>query len=203
MPEETGPIPVPFVIPNCVEIVTHAQSGGNERANVCHYSYTGVSPSASELEALCNEWESSVIDAQDDVTHVSSTFYKITARDLGDPVGAFAEKSIFRVGADASSGNSSQVSLCLSKRSGRRGRSNHGRFYLFDTADQLFDKDVLNVVFLPLLNNLAENLLEPRQSGRFLPAIASRKHLTTIQIRSFTWDFTVDTQRRRVPGRGA
>ena len=203
MSEEEGPLPVPFIIPGCVEVVTHAQSNGNERCNVFHYGYTGSAPVASELESLLADWEASVIEAQEDLTWVGTTYYKAVARDLGDTAGAYAERSMFRIGADGNAATSSQVSLCLSKRSGLRGRSRHGRFYIFDVTDPFFDHDTLNVVYLPLLNNLAENLLETRLSGRFVPVIASRKHLNWVPIRSITWDFTVDTQRRRIPGRGA
>jgi len=198
-----GTIPVPLIIPGCVEIVTFAARDSNERRNVFHYAYTGTAPTAGELETLLEQWELSVIEAQEDLTHNNTVFYKALARDLGDPAGAFAERSMFRIGVDTNDAAPSSVSLCMSKRSGLRGKSRHCRFYLFDLSDNFFSKDNTNLGYLPLLNNLAENLLEHRMSERFVPCIASRKHLETYPIRSFTWDFTVDSQRRRISGRGA
>lgn len=201
MPDES-PIPTPLIIPNTVEVVMHAQRSGNERCNVIHYGYTGAPPVESELDTLCQEVETTIIEEQEDHTSQGTHWYKVVAYDLGDPAGAFHERSVTRLGIGGSDVNSWQTAFCLSKRSGRRGRSAHGRYYNFDIPKDNIGEDELNLTIYPSIGDQAARMLEPRVGGRFLPVVASRKLLTTQRFTSVTWDSKMDSQDRRSKARG-
>jgi len=203
MPEE-GPDPSPsLIIPNVVEVVCHATRSGAERANVFHYLYSGTPPVEAELATLAQEVETTIIEEQEDHTSAGTTWYKITCFDMGSLTGAFHERSVLRLAVADSNVNSWQTAYCLSKRSGLRGRSNHGRYYNFDVPKNHILEDELVLPIIPSINDQAARMLEPRVGGRFLPAIASRKNHTAVRMTSITFDPKVDSQDRRSKGHGS
>jgi hypothetical protein len=197
------PAPVPVILADTVEVVMFAERANQSRCNVIHYHYTGGAPTTAELSSLCDEIDTQLIEEYEDFISVGTVWTRILARDMASLSGAMFEKQITRLGAGGSQAAPSNVSLCLSKRSGRRGRSNHGRFYIFDCPEDMFNGDTLNPGYLPSIGDLARELLETRVAGRFTPAIASRKNGDSLPFNSVTWDQVADSQRRRLPLRGA
>jgi len=187
-----------------VEVVCFASRSGEERRNVIHFRYADGSarPTATELMNLLNDVELALIDEQEDVTCVGTVWYQVTARDMEDVNGATASKSISRVGTGGTQVFPGSVAFCLSKRTARAGRSFMGRLYLFDLSEDFFNGDDLNVGYIPALNQFTAALLLPRQAGRFVPSVGSRRLGGSTPINAITYDLIADTQNRRGKGRG-
>lgn len=193
----------PVVILDTVEVVMEANRGGRERRNVIHYGYNGFVPSVGQLEALCNEVANNVINSQQAITCDPTLWNRVTATDLrSGGLGATASVSIYRVGTFVGACAPGNVALCLTKRSGIRGPSHRGRFYMFDLPEGGLDDDTVTLGMLPYLTNLSGELQYTRVGGIFYPAIASRVIGLCYPIQSITFDLITDSQRRRLTGRG-
>lgn len=201
MPE--GPDAFHYML-RTVEVVLFASRSGQERRNVIHYRYADGSPrpTVTELNNLLNDVELNIIDQQEDLTVLGTTWYQITARDMEDVNGAVATKSVNRVGAIPGNVLPGSVAFCLSKRTARAGRSYRGRFYMFDLDEAFFNGDDLNPTVITAINELVTALITPRQGNRFVPAVGSRKWGGSTPITAITYDTIADTQVRRGKGRG-
>jgi hypothetical protein len=203
MPDVEDPAVFHYML-RTVEVVLFASRSGEERRNVIHYRYGDGSPrpSATELTNLGNDVIGSIIDQYEDFVVLGTTWYKVSVRDVEDANGAYVEIATNRVSAGGSQVMPGGVSLCLSKRTARAGRSFRGRFYLIDCDESMFNGDDLNPAFIPAIDELATALLLPRQAGRFLPSVGSRKLGGSTPMASITYDRVADYQRRRGKGRG-
>lgn len=189
-------------VANTVEVVLKASRAGVERRNVIHYRYNTPRPTQAELFNLLNDIELSVINEYEDFVAFGTVWYEITAADIHDSGGAFATKQINRLSAGSLQVFPGGVSHCLTKRTGARGRSFRGRFYLIDLAEDYFAGDDMNPAYLPVVTQLCDALLLQRQNGRFHPAVASRSLNGSTDITQMTFDLIADSQRRRLKGRG-
>jgi len=188
-----------------VEVVFYAQKGTNQRRNVIHYHYTGSPPTVAELTNLLNDIDTAffVSNVYPGLVANGTNWYLLTARDCATASGAATSKNISHNSSyGGSSANNSNVSLCLTKRSAYRNRAGMGRFYMIDCPENEFDNDTLNPAFIPGLTILCNTIMATRISGRFVAAIASRRYTSSVPILAMTFDFTADSQRRRLQGRG-
>jgi len=186
-----------------VEIVMFAQRSGEERRNVIHYQYGGSRPTTTELTNLCNDVVANILNEQEDVASLGTTWYQVTARDMHDQFGNMVTVPCNRLSTGGTDVLPGAVSFCLSKRTSLPGRSFRGRFYLFDLDEAASNGDDLNPLMNVPLGELAVEMLTPRQSGRFAPAVGSRTRAQSQKMLSITWDQIMDTQVRRGKGRGA
>lgn len=186
-----------------VESKLYAQRGGRLRINYLHWLYSGSQPSSAELANLNADIEANIIQEYEDFVAAGTQWYQIVSTDLETSTGATATRNINRISAGSIDDFPGNVSYVLSKRSGQRGRSRRGRFYLIDLPEEFFNGDVINFAVLPALNDLIAQMLLPRQSGRFTPAIASRVLGDSVAMTAITHDGVADSQRRRLTGRGA
>jgi len=186
-----------------VEVVLKAERSGEQRRNVIHYKYTGDNPSASELQGLLNELEGGVIQEYEDFVSLGTRWYELTARDIDNEFGLQVARSINRLSAGPIDNMPGAVSFVLTKRTDLAGRRNRGRFYLIDLPEDFFNGDDLNIFYIPVINELATQLLASRGLGaRFRPAVASKTYGTSEYITAITYDLVADTQRRRGKNRG-
>lgn len=187
---------------NTVEVTLKASRAGQERRNIIHYRYSGSRPTSAELGNLLADVELSIINEYEDFVCLGTVWYEVDAADIHDAGGAFASRAINRVAAGGTQVFPGNVSHCLTKRTGLRGRSYRGRFYLIDLPEDYFNGDDMNVFYLPVVTQLADALLLPRQTGRFHPAVASKTLNGSTDILEITFDLVADSQRRRLKGRG-
>lgn len=192
----------PVVITNTVEVVMEASRGGRERRNIIHYKWSGTAPTVAELETLSQEVADNIINSQQAVTCVGTSWSRVTATDLHGPGGATASVSIFRTGTVNGAAAPGNVAFALSKRTGFRGPRFRGRIYLFDLPEGGITDDTLDIGMLPLVTNFGGELMFSRVGGRFVPAVASRTGGFSTNLQSITFDLTSDSQRRRLTGRG-
>lgn len=205
MPEE-GDLPLTFhPMFFTVEVVLFAQKNGNERRNVIHYHYTGAAPSVAELTNLLNDLDGGMFvnNLYPGLVATGTTWYLLTARDAAAATGAVAAKTVNHPSSyGGAQADNSNVSLCLTKRTGVPRRYARGRFYMIDCPENEFVDDTLQNIYLPGLTLFAAALMASRVSGRFIAAVGSRKYTGSTPITSIDWDFTADSQYRRLKSRG-
>lgn len=188
-----------------VEVVMFASRNGEERRNVIHFNYGGITPArptVAQLNSLLNEVRDGIINEQEDFTSLGTVWYQATARDIHDATGNMASLAMTRLAAGPIDNMPGAVSHCLTKRTAIPGRSYRGRFYLFDLPEDYFNGDDMNAAYIPVVNDLAQQLLLNRVGSLFKPAVASRKLLISTPITAITYDLVADTQVRRGKGRG-
>lgn len=204
-------MPPPLALPGAfhlmlrtVEITFFASRSGEERRNVIHYRYADGSPrpTSAELVNLLADMELAVLDQQENITCLGTTWYQITARDMEDVNGATASRAVSRLATGGTQVFPGSIAFCLSKRTARSGGSFRGRFYLFDLSEDFFNGDDLNVAYIPAINQFTAALLLPRQANRFVPSVGSRRLGGSTPITAITYDLVADTQIRRGKGRG-
>lgn len=192
----------PQYMTSTVEVELRAERSGAERRNVIHYFFTGARPTSAELDALLIDVENNIVQYQEDFTCLGTRWYEVVATDIHDVNGAQRSRSMNRLGAGGTQVLPGACSLCLSKRTNRRGQSYRGRYYLFDLPEDFFNGDDLNPIYILGINQLIGALLAPRQSGKFLPAVGSRKWSGSTPFVSMVYDAVADTQVRRGKNRG-
>jgi len=190
-------------IPFTVESKLFAQRSGRLRLNIIHWRYDLGAPNALELAALNADIEANIIQEYEDFVSLGTQWYQIVSTDIGGVGGATHTRSINRLAAGSLDDHPGNVSYVLSKRTALTGRSRRGRFYLIDLPEDFFNGDLINPAVIGAVDQLAAQLLLPRQSGRFIPAVASPTLSISTQITSITHDGVADSQRRRLTGRGA
>lgn len=189
-------------VTNTVEVTLKASRAGQERRNIIHYRYQNPRPTSAELLNLLNDMELAVLDTYENFVALGTVWYEVTAADIHDQGGAFASKQVNRLGVGGSQVFPGQVSHCLTKRTGARGRSYRGRLFLIDLPEDYFNGDDMNPIYLPTVTQFANQLLTQRQNGRFVPCVASRHLNGSTDLNAITFDLIADTQRRRGKGRG-
>jgi len=195
---------MPFTpITNTVEVKLYAQRGGRLRLNVFHYGYDLGPPNAVELAALAVDIENGIVDKYEDFVALGTQWYQIVLTDIDSAGGATHTRSINRIAVGSTEDLPGNCSYVLSKRTGATGRSKRGRFYLIDLPEEFFNGDLINPAIIFAVNQLAAQLLLPRQAGRFVPVVASPTLGTSQVITAITHDGVADAQRRRLTGRGA
>jgi len=185
-----------------VEVVLSAERNGEERKNIIHYRYTGALPTEAEMESLALGVQSTIIQAQKALSCIGTNWIEIKVSEMSTAGGLVHSKSIFEAGVAMDGVLPGNSSHCLTKRTGFRGASFRGRFYLFDLPEDYFNGDDVELVMLPWATAIANALLTPHVSGKFLPAVGSEAIGGSTLINAITFDLVADSQRRRLKKRG-
>lgn len=186
------------------QVTAFWQRGGRQRRHVLHYNYGALTPSAGDLNALLVDVHNSIygLTGIPTITNANTSFYQLTALDVDHPGGAEASIQFLQDGLNSNATLPGNCAFVLTKRTGISNRSTRGRIYLGDLPEVFFDDDNLNGVFIPALTLIANHLLAGRNGGQFKPAVGSRALGLSTLITNITFDFTADSQRRRLTGRG-
>lgn len=167
---------------------------------------TGLHPSGAQLAALAADWWT--VNGPSIQSYMSSnvTFLSVTIRDLNDSSGAEGTFTIpvntfGSVGSDAVPYNAAAVISWRSAFVGRRGR---GRWYATGIAEAQVSGNTLSATLQTLL--LAAGVVINSYTGTgdipATPVIASRVAHLLYDITAVVVDSFVDSQRRRLTGRG-
>lgn len=190
----------------CIELVIEGTQFGEERRTVLHavQGSTVTDPDVDDAAAAVGAWL-----ASSGVIHLFSptvTFQGIKATDISVAGGY---QSYFNMANQAgeATGNSlpGNVSCCMSLHTGHPGRSGRGRIYhygmttpMLDTTDgSLVDSSSLGALhsgYLDLIS--AFDSISPKL------AVASRKLGVAYTVTTITADNKIDSQKRRLAGRG-
>lgn len=196
-----------------VRAVLFMRIDSQEVRNVLHYVVPegGVEPNPAVLaERLWNEWNANIRPA---VSNALS-LYQVVCTDLSAgsaPGSVFAGASPL-VGAEVSAALPNNVSCVFSLKTALRGRSYQGRIYHIGLTEQQVTANAVGATFLTTLltGYRALRLLEGA-SGEptFQLAVLSywlnkalRATPVSTPVTLITSDGVIDSQRRRLPGRG-
>ena|SRR6267378_3168258 len=215
---------MPFVpVPNTVEIEAVYSQDGQIMENTMYFQFPSA-PTLAQITALADDVRVAI---HDNLLPLLSTTIQLlrvigTLLDVADGLQFISTTGLPAAGSDSSAPVPSDVSFAISLRTGRRGRSFRGRNYLaglhrdslgssINTITTAFANAavaaytdiaaagsdagfVMGVVsrFSGFTIVAGKKVPTPRVTGIFTP-------ITTIEVT----DFTVDSQRRRLPGRGS
>ena len=198
----------PRYINNVIEIVLHATQEGSQRANVFHYQkLLAGPPSSAQLLELATNWWNAIQAAYTQIANSNLNFDYVTARDISAPGLNEATYVIPQphIGTAAGVALPANAAAVISWKTGQAGRSNRGRTYLFGLSDGHASGSTLTSTYLGLAALVALNIRSFNNAAgavQVVFAIASFTHGYYVIVTSATIDAFVDSQRRRLIGRG-
>lgn len=200
---------VPFA--NTAECEVRYELDGQKVENTLYFTQADAYTSGSlgNLATIVLDWAvASLLPLQNNVCLLREVF----ARDLSteDGLAAVAAADSGALGA-AGPGAPNNSTICVSFRSGVTGRSQRGRNYLIGLpVSAMANTNHVSNAYQGEIIVAYNTLKGDAQDEGFTHVIASRRHNKdwravgqTTQVVSYTFvDATVDSQRRRLPGRG-
>ena len=200
---------MPFIpVPNTAEIVLHFTQDLQQLANVFNVKLDHVPSSADlgDIAAAFQTWWTTVINVQ---VPSSIRLVSITARDLTTEGGAGIEVPVNTVGGSSDPPLPNNCTVAVKWTTGLSGRSFRGRTYHVGLSRGMVVNDTVQPTPLPDLQHNYDTLRTAIGDLGFNMAVVSRFHdraprVTGIStpIIACTVEPTVDSQRRRLPGRG-
>lgn len=193
-------------VTNCIELVIEGTQFGEMRRTVLHAVTSGTvtDPDVDDAAAALGAWLGS-----SGVLHLFSptvTFQGIKATDITAAGGYQTYFNMANVAGEAT-GNSlpGGVACCVSLHTSHGGRSGRGRIYhygmtapMLDTADG----SLIDTTSLGAIHNGYNDLVSAFDTVSAKLAVASRKLGIAFPVTSVTVDNKIDSQRRRLAGRG-
>lgn len=200
-------------VPNCVELAFNTTWAGERTQNRVGV-FVGASPSQAQCDAVANIglgwWASDVVP----LTPSTLELREAHVRDLtvingleatAAPVGTL-------VGTNGSPSLPNNVAICASLRTGFTGRSARGRWFWQGLSESQVADSVVTGTLLPDIVAAITNLAVLLATGGFNLVIISRvtggaprvpAPITFTVTDVLFVDAVVDSQRRRLPGRGS
>jgi hypothetical protein len=199
-------------VPNCAEVEIRQQCDNQLIENTLYFEHA-TPPTATELQALADSIEAWWGDSILPLLSNTLTYRETYVTDLSEATGPTATQAGFAPAAGGSPDNHApnNVSLCVSFRTAGRGRSSRGRNYVAGIPSTGVNGDLISQTFtdsvVAAYNNL--NVLGNLPSGwtwvvvsRFSGGAARATGVAFPVTRALAVDRIVDSQRRRLPGRG-
>ena len=205
-------MPLPFV-PNGVKVVISFQDAGQLAQNDLWFVGPDAEPDFSSVNALANWVATFVQTIYLPLVCDVVTLTKVVARSMTSATGAIA--TVFdgaTQGSVATEQAPNNVAPCISFGSGLGGRSTHGRNYIVGTPNAAIDVNTLSPTFIGAFTDAYSQLLPGGtvDPAPFIWSIVSYSENGVVRGTPFSWpvrsvgftDNVVDSQRRRLPGRG-
>jgi hypothetical protein len=189
------------------------QSGTNDARNVLHFVKTaGGNFSGSDVIALGTElaawWNARLKSLQPNTLMLESIQVQALHVEPGIPV----ETAVGTIGTSPGSIAPGNVTMCVTLRSSTGGRSGRGRIYHVGLETRMYVGDIINTTFHPLLQTAYQHLRTLNASGNtsaYQLAVVSRfsnneqrAEGVAYPVTNVTADNIIDSQRRRLTGRG-
>lgn len=203
---------MPFIpVPNTVAVEMVFLQGGSVVQNVLHYEASGV-PIPDEMVELANDiiawWSSDVRPQVNDQTSLIEV--RVTSLDDAIAPSVSVVTGLPLAGSAAQPMLPSNVTLSLTKRTILRGRNFRGRLYFIGLGEGQVVGNTVNGVTVTALINAYNNSLSFATTSLTWELVvvslyfnnAPRTSGVTTEVTSFTSDGIIDSQRRRLPGRG-
>jgi len=173
--------------------------------NMVHcFQYSGAAPTIAQLSQLNNELITNLLPKLVPISCSDLTWESVTSRDMATATGAEQTTAITTGGQGTSAGfsNPGNVAYAVSWRTGRPGRRFRGRTYLTNMAEGDTTGDTISSGLLSVITTFAIEFLLPRVLGPFKSAVGSRVGGFSTPLSGFVLEPTLDSQRRRLAGRG-
>jgi len=163
-------------------------------------------PTESQLITLCTAWLSNVWPALQACMMNTYTLNLIEATDRYAVGGAYGSHTpaVLPSGSKTGDAAPANIAAVLSWKTGISGRTAHGRTYVFGFGDTDMGGSYFNSGNLVLLANLATAMMGWNGGLGIATdfAVLSLKDEVLRPINGYAADNVVDSQRRRLPGRG-
>ncbi len=201
-------------VPNCAQAVLNYQSDSGDARNVLHFQQAPDFPFDNiNLEALAlavHTWWTPNLRP-----HVSTThrLESIITRDMGQVPGEIHERVVNELGGNTAARTPSNVTSAFTLRTGQGGRSGRGRIFHVALSSGYFTGDTLTAGDLAnmLTAYNALKVLPPVGSGPEFQLVVVSRFANGVQrptgiknrVTAITNDGILDSQRRRLKGRGA
>jgi hypothetical protein len=195
---------MPNFAPSVIEVVLHAQQEGSERLHVMHTRAAGSVPTPAELQATVDAYIAAVLNSLG-VWSDTVEFFTVKATDRSVINGPSYEAPFpaGTVGASSYQPLPGNVSLAVTLLTIFGGRSHKGRAYMFGlTANHLQGPSRVSIGYISLVTIFIGNLIGELQSAGVPLGIFSRVLGTISLVSAFSVNRDVDSQRRRLIGRG-
>lgn len=200
---------VPFANTAQVEVVWEVDSQIVE--NVLHFD--NPSPGSTNLAALLEAMNAAIQDQVLPLLHSGIQLLRLigTLLDVAEGLQIFNTTGFPTPGTNSGSAMPNNVAACLSLKSTQRGRSARGRSYIAGIPHEaLIAPSEINPTYQAALVDAWQTVLLAGVDDGWVPVVASRVSGgvprttgVTFQIETVTmFDATLDSQRRRLPGRG-
>lgn len=193
-------------VTNCIELVIEGTQFGEMRRNVLHAVTSGVvtDPDVDDAAAAVGAWL-----ASSGVIHLFSptvTFQGIKATDIS-AAGGYQTYFNMANQAGEATGNPlpGGVACCVSLHTAHGGRSGRGRIYHYGMTVPMLDTSdgsLIESTSLGAIHNGYNDLVSAFDAIGPKLAVASRKLQIAYTVTSVTVDNKIDSQRRRLAGRG-
>jgi len=173
--------------------------------NMVHcYQYSGSAPTETQLASLNAELISNLLPKLVPISCSDLVWESVTSRDMATATGAQKTTAITSGGQGTAAGfsNPGNVAYAASWRTGHPGRRYRGRTYLTNMSEGETTGDTITSGLLSTITAFAIEFLVPRVLGAFKSAVGSRVGQFSTPITGFVLDPTLDSQRRRLAGRG-
>jgi len=195
------------VIPKWIRTVLHVTHETSAMMFPINFQYTGGASSISEslLSDLNNHVLANLIPGIQALMSNSYVYTNLDSTDRSIVGGAYSNLVLAITGGittgDPLPSNCADV---ISWRTGLSGRSNRGRTYTFGATDAQATGSIWTSGYTTLVGNLAASLVAyvGPLTCPVTTAVASVKDLEMKPITGYIIDSFVDSQRRRLPGRG-
>ena len=196
-------------IPGTLEIVLHMSQESSQRAYVLHYAMSAVIiPTPSQLNELATNFFAAISSSWGNLHSATVSADSVTARDIseaGRSIGSYTVPAphFGNITGDATPAN---AACCITWATGIAARYGRGRTYLCGIAES---QQTLSRVNSPYLVNAAifANVVAAfTNTGGAIAcqlAVASFVHEQTILVNAFRVNDVIDSQRRRLIGRGS
>jgi len=174
--------------------------------NMVHcFQYSGSAPSITQLGTLNAELIANLLPKLVPISCNDLVWESVTSRDMATPTGAEQSTPITSGGQGTAAGfsNPGNVAYAVSWRTGRPGRRFRGRTYLTNMSEGETTGDTITSGLLSTIATFAAEFLLSRLAGSFKSAVGSRVGGFSTPLTGYVLEPTLDSQRRRLAGRGA
>jgi len=204
---------MPFIpAVNCARVEFRMTLDGQRIENVPHFRFLSGAPSAADLAALATFCQTWWADTYADVLCDDVVLSEVVATGLNSELGPQGTQGgLGATGAITAEPVPNNVALCLTKRTANIGRSARGRWYVPGIDESIVIRSVMTQSNADSFAARVHDLLVDNPPSGWEGVIVSYQHnnaaLTTAAIYPITSviarDGIVDSQRRRLPGRGS
>jgi len=194
-------------IPGWIRLTVHIDHEGSQMNLIQDYGTAVVSPTPAQLNALCLDFWTTFSTTLLSLIDDSYVVRFIDAVDLSAPGGSTGSYTISSGGQGTRSGDPmpANVANVISWRTGRSGRSYRGRTYMFGMEDTDAFGSYFVTTYLTTLGLFALALLlyDGGPTLAVYTVVASETLAVLTPKTGYVINDVVDSQRRRLPGRGS
>lgn len=199
---------------NCLEAQLVFNQQGEVVENTLYFAYgnsTEIDYEAeSDLAAALADWWDTYIKS---LVAPDTSLLRILVTDLNavDGLGIEYSSGLPIAGTAGSGSAPNNVTLAIKFATGLRGRSNRGRNYIVGLPQQYVADNSVNGAYVANWVNSYQLLTDTENTAGFSWSVASRYHnnaprtpagVTNLITQVSVTDLVIDSQRRRLPGRG-